>query len=543
MSTDVTRWTSRPSAHRDPVGPLPLLAAHGLRSFLRDPVAAFFTVALPVVFLVFIAGLFGDAVVESRGGVSLAQFFTPALAVFGAAQAAFCLLAADTARLREQGVFKRLRATPVAPWTLVGGRILTSAVVAVGSATLVFAVGVTFYDVQLVWKALPAAVVTLVVGVAAFAALGLAVASVVRGATAVQALTNGLLITLAFVSDVFTVAARMPEWLDRLGWFFPLRHFATAMADAFNPAVTGSGFRPGQLAVLAAWGLAGAVIAVRRFSWEPPTRSGGRATAPSEPRAQTVLTPCAAGRLSAGAMLRTQIDYAFLSLRRDGSAVFFAVVFPVLLMALLPVLNAPAGPERTAAAAQLLPAMATYGLAVTVFSVIPSGIAQSRERRALARLAATPMPFWSFVAGRVAVGLAATTVTAAALVIVATLVFGVRLAPARLAAAAVVFVVAVACFAALGFAVLAVVRRSQTVIAVTLGSLLSLSFISDVFVIGVTLPRPLEVIGDLLPLRHASHALTATVTGGAAPWADLAVLLAWMAVGLLVARRIRWVEG
>ena len=74
---------------------------------------------------------------------------------------------------------------------------------------------------------------------------------------------------------------------------------------------------------------------------------------------------------------------------------FFAVVFPVLLMALLPVLNAPAGPERTAVATQLLPAMATYGLAVTVFSVIPSGIAQSRERRALARLAATPMPFWS----------------------------------------------------------------------------------------------------------------------------------------------------
>ena len=116
-------------------------------------------------------------------------------------------------------------------------------------------------------------------------------------------------------------------------------------------------------------------------------------------------------------------------------------------------------------------------------------------------------------------------------------------APARLAAAAAVFVVAVACFAALGFAVLAVVRRTQTVIAVTLGSLLSLSFISDVFVIGVTLPRPLEVVGNLLPLRHASHALTATVTGGAAPWADLAVLLAWTAAGLLIARRIRWVES
>jgi ABC-type multidrug transport system permease subunit len=210
----------------------------------------------------------------------------------------------------------------------------------------------------------------------------------------------------------------------------------------------------------------------------------------------------------------TQLGYAWRSLRRDGSAVFFALIFPVILFALFPVLTAPAGTERTAAAAALLPGMAIYALAVTVYSVIPSGIAQARERRALARLAATPMAFWAYVTGRVAVGLAATGVTAVALVAVAVVGFGVRVVLWRLPTLVLVFVVAGACFAALGFAVLAVAQRTQTVIAVTLGSLLSLSFISDVFVVGAALPHVLEVIADLLPLRHAAHAMAAAFAAG-----------------------------
>jgi ABC-2 type transport system permease protein len=518
-----------------------LLTSHGLRSFVRNPVAAFFTVGLPVVFLVLLAGLFGDEVVASRDGVSLAQFFTPALAVFGAAQAAFCLLAAETARLREVSVFKRLRAAPVAPWILLAGRLGTSTVVAVGAAVAVFAVGVAFYGVEVVWRGLPAAVVTLVVGVAAFAALGLAVVSLVASATAVQALTNGLLITLAFVSDVFLIAARMPDWLDRLGWFFPLRHFAAAMFDAVNPNMSGSGFRPGSLVVMAAWGIAGGVVAVRRFSWDTRTRPAPGPAVAASPR-PAVLSREDTGQPSLAATLGTQLGYAWRSLRRDGSAVFFALVFPVILLALFPVLTAPVGPERTSAAATLLPGMTIYGLAVTVYSVIPSGIAQARERRALARLSATPMAFWAYITGRVAVGLAATTVTAMALVAVAVVGFGVHVDLWRLPTLALVFVAAVACFAALGFAVLAVAQRTQTVIAVTLGSLLSLSFISDVFVIGAALPNVLEVIANLLPLRHAAHAMAAAfATGGGVPIADLVVLLAWTAAGLLLARRVRWV--
>ena len=246
-----------------------------------------------------------------------------------------------------------------------------------------------------------------------------------RSASAVQSVTNGLLITLAFISDVFVVGGQLPDWLSRIAWFFPLRHFADALSDAFNPYLSGTGFAPTHLAVLAAWGLGGVLAAARWFSWEPrrTSRSGAAhsAVVGGGRRGLRVTTP---GRPSAARSLRTQTGYALLGMRRDVSSVFFAVLFPVLLLALFPVLMG--GMNRTDAAATMLPAMMTYGLAVTAFAILPAPIAQARERGALLRLAGTPMPRWAYLSGRVAAALAATSATAMALFAVAILVTGYR---------------------------------------------------------------------------------------------------------------------
>lgn len=543
MSTDlvalpVPRSPGRPG----PVRLVATLTGSGLRSFVRSPVAAFFTVGMPLLFLIFIGALFGNEVIEPRNGVRTAQFFTPALAAFGAAQAAFCVLASDTALMRERGVFRRLGGTPAPAWAVLAGRICSAVVVAGLTVALVIALGVAAYDVQILWRTAPAALVTLLVGVASFAALGLAVAAVVRSAPAVQALTNGLLVSAAFISDVFTVGGRMPGWLDRLAWFLPLKHFANPLSDAFNPYLAGNGFAAGHLAFLAGWGLIGALVAIRLFRMEPRAASTGRAAAVAVPanRGLGITTP---GRPGPGRSLHTQIRYALTDLRRDASSVFFAVIFPVLLLALFPVLMA-GGAEREQAAALMLPAMMAYGVAVIAFVTLPAPIAQARERGVLARLAGTPMPRWAYAAGRVCAALVAATATALGLLLVAALGFGVPLDAARLPAAAVTFLLGILCFAALGFAVLALVRNAQTVIAVTLGTLLPLCFISDVFVIGARMPQPLAAIADVLPLKHAVHAFRAALEPGLGgtgfAWADLAVLLAWTAAAILVTRRVSW---
>ena len=128
-----------------------------------------------------------------------------------------------------------------------------------------------FYDVEIVWRTLPAVLLTVVVGVFCFAALGLAAVSIAPTPGATQALTNGGLILLAFISDIFIV--QLPDWLDSVGWVFPLKHFVNAVADGFNPFLEGSGIYWDHLAVMAAWGIGGVVVALLLFRWEPrPSR-------------------------------------------------------------------------------------------------------------------------------------------------------------------------------------------------------------------------------------------------------------------------------
>ncbi len=518
------------------------LAAHNVRAFLRTPVAAFFTLGLPVLFLVIIGALFGNEIVEPRQGVRVAQFFTPVLAVFGAAQAAFCVLAVDTAMLRERGVLLRLRGTPVPPWALLAARVCAAAVFALVAVVLVVGLGVVAYDVQLIGRTALAVVVTVLLGVACFAALGIAVVSLVRSSMAAQAFTNGILIPLAFISDIFTISERTPAWLESVGWLFPLKHFANALADAFNPFLSGNGFASDHLAVLVVWTAAALLVARRRFRWTLTADEGTPAVARGEesvPTAPDVIPHSRErGRPGRWASVVVQVGYALRVLGRDGTGVFFAVVFPVLLVALLPALMADPGGGRTAAAQVMLPAMTAYAVAIVCFVTIPSGIAEARERGVLQRLRGTPMPGWAYLGGRIAAMGIMVAMTMALNTAVAVAGYGVDLRPARLPALAAVLAAGIGSFGALGFALLGLVRRAQTFTAVALGTLIPLGFISDVFVVGGRMPAVLATAGDVLPLKHLVHALDDTLWGPAAAvpaWGDLGVLAAWGAIGLMVA--------
>ncbi|TNH30263.1 hypothetical protein FHG89_08400 [Micromonospora orduensis] len=547
MATDTMQLPAARAGQRlGAPGLVATLTGQGLRSFSRNPTAVFFTLAMPLFFLAIIGALFGDVRVGPGGDVRLAQFFAPAMAVFGAVEAAFCVLAVDTALLRERGILLRMRGTPAPPWAILVGRIGAAAVVAMVSAAVVVTAGVALYGVRVNWRSLPAAFATLLLGVACFAALGLAVVTVVRTSVAAQAFTNGVLIPLAFISDIFAMSTSMPVWLERLGSALPLKHFATAFAHSIDPSASGAGLPADHLAVLAGWGIGATLIAWRWLAWEPRGSGGavaGGVAAPERGRVKP-LRAVRVRRPSPWTSVRIQAGYALTGLIRDATAVFFTVIFPMLLVALMPVLTAGGADQRTEVARLMLPAMSAYGIAVAAYVTLPSGVAEARERGALRRLRGTPMPPWAYLAGRVAAALlvaAATVLGAAAVAVVG---YGVRIEAGRLPAALVAIAVSVGCFAALGFAVLALVRRSQAITALTLGTLLPLSFFSDVFVIGADLPKALDVLGDIFPLKHAVHALaeslSAASTGAGFAWGDLAVLAAWSVAGMLVARRMSW---
>lgn len=519
---------------------------HELVAISRTPITLVLCLGLPVGFFVLLSALIGNEVLDEAQGLRLVQFFAPGSATFGIAMATFSFLAIAFAEARSTGVLKRQAGSPVPGWVLVGGRLGASLVLGLVSTVLILGSGVAFYGLVIPSRSIAAVLVTLVVSSLAFSALGLALAMLLPNVQTTVAVTNGVVVPLSFISDVFMVGGAMPGWLAGFGWLFPLKHIASLLRDALNPYLTGSGFQLDHLAVIVAWGVVGAVasvVLVRR-------QREGAAARPSSTKAHATAGDAVPRRTGAPAWLAlvlSEVRHTQTSLWRDWSAVFFAIAFPVVLVAVIPSVNG--GGDQLLANGQPLgtfyaATMAVYGAAVTAYGNMPQTLAEDRERGVLKRVRATPLPESALIVGRIVGALVIVLITALMVVAVAAALYRPAL-PRGLAAAVVTLVVATVCFAVLGIAVTTFVRSAQAVIGVTLGTMLPLAFISDIFVVGATLPSALDLLSWIFPLRHASSAMTQAVApdlvGSGLAWGHLGALLAWTAVGaVVVALHFRW---
>lgn len=240
----------------------------------RTPISVFFTLVFPLMLLLLFTAIFGNEQIESLG-VTTAQFFTPGLAVFAAVSASYTNLAIGTAISRDQGILKRIRGTPIPPWAYMAGRIVSAVWLAAIAIALMMSVGVLFYGVHIIARTLPAALLTFVVGVSCFSALGLLVAAISPNGDSTPAITNATLLPIAFVSDIFISMNDAPAWLSTIGDIFPLKPFAVAFRDAFDPTLSGPQFHLYELGVMLLWGVVAAALAVRFFKWEPKASGGG----------------------------------------------------------------------------------------------------------------------------------------------------------------------------------------------------------------------------------------------------------------------------
>lgn len=253
-----------------------LQAQYQNKIFWRTPVAAFFTVIFPLLIFVIFSLVFGNETIDYLN-ITVAQYYAPSLAVFAAVSATYTNLAVTTSYQRDQGILKRVRGTPLRPSLYLGGKIASATEIAALSVVIMMSAGVLFYGVQIYARTLPAAIVTFIVGVGCFAALGLLVAGIAPSGQAATAITNATLLPLAFLSGIFIVPGEdPPAWLTAIGNFFPLKHFNDAFQAAFNPEATGAQFQWADLAYMALWGVVAMLIAVRVFRWEPPAGGGRR---------------------------------------------------------------------------------------------------------------------------------------------------------------------------------------------------------------------------------------------------------------------------
>lgn len=240
------------------------------RSFWRNPAAAFFTFIFPLLFLFVFNTVFGEERELLFGQrVNMSQFYVPAIAAFSVISACYTNVAITVTFARELGILKRVRGTPLPPWIYFFGRLAHSIVIAILLVIIVTGVGALVYDVDVPTDTLPEFLLALSVGAVAFSSLALAVTALIPNENAAPPIVNATILPLLFISDVFFGPDQSPDWLQAVADVFPVRPFNQALVAAFNPVDGASNFEISDVLVVAAWGVAGVLLAIRYFSWEP----------------------------------------------------------------------------------------------------------------------------------------------------------------------------------------------------------------------------------------------------------------------------------
>jgi ABC-2 type transport system permease protein len=233
------------------------------RTFWRNRTRAFFSFALPLMFLVIFASLNRSDRLGDRGNIPADAFVVPGLLAYGVIMATFSNIAGDLALVRDTGVLKRTRGTPLPAWVFVAGKIGSAVLVAAVVSLLTLLVADLAYGVPVRGATLPGLVLALVAGTACCAALGIGVMWLVRSADSATAVTSALVLPLTFISGVWGEFGGLPPWLHHIAQAFPIEHLANALQVAYDPRTTGAGISGADLLALVAWLVAGVWLGVR----------------------------------------------------------------------------------------------------------------------------------------------------------------------------------------------------------------------------------------------------------------------------------------
>jgi len=244
-----------------------------LRSYVRNRETVFWTVAMPILFILIFGSVFQhQSVIVSGGQIDEAIYYVPEIIAFGLIASTFSNVVVSVVRYREGGIYKRRRATPVSAQVIIAGRALVAALSALAITGVLLAIGWLAFGAQVPARTGAAFLVDVVVGAIVFCCLGFAVASLVRNVESAQPIALATILSLAMISGIFIPIGELPTWIVNVSRVFPVRALSDALLSAFNPHTAGGGFNLVDLAILGAWGAAAVLVAVRRFHWMPRGR-------------------------------------------------------------------------------------------------------------------------------------------------------------------------------------------------------------------------------------------------------------------------------
>lgn len=193
------------------------------------------------------------------------SFFVPSILAMALMQLGV-FAAIPLVQQREKLILKRLNATPLPRWTLVGSNVVVRLLIAAAQTVIIIGIGMAVLGVEVVgnWLLIAGFVV---LGALTFTSVGYVIASFARTEEAATGLTSVVQFPLMFLSGIFFPLEVMPEWLRGVATFLPLTYLGDALRQTM---VGGAPFVPLGLdaLVLAGWLLVTLAISARFFRWQ-----------------------------------------------------------------------------------------------------------------------------------------------------------------------------------------------------------------------------------------------------------------------------------
>lgn len=236
------------------------------RVFWRNRESAVFVFLFPILLFLLLGTVYGG---DYRGRPST-DYLTVALIAYGVANTAFGGLAIVLVLRRELGLLKRVLSTPLPAVAYLASVVSSLLLVFAGQAVAIAVLGVTLYDADLPsdWPSL-----ILGYGLAAFcfAGMGVGAASLIQSAAGASAVVNVIVLPMTFLSGGFGPTREFPGFLNAIADVLPLTYLVDIVVGVVydNERIWE---QPRAVAVLAAWGVAGILLAAWRFDWQPRER-------------------------------------------------------------------------------------------------------------------------------------------------------------------------------------------------------------------------------------------------------------------------------
>ncbi len=232
------------------------------RSFWRNRRRALASFAFPLMFLLIFGAITKGAHIKAQGNLAYINFYVPGIIAYAVMTIGFTNVAMSIALLRESGIIKRMRVTPM-PWSFYLAGIVLSTVLTVLAATvLLLLVGVVFFGAELHASTLPALALMVILGTACFTPLGIAVSRFITKPDSGMPVLMLIVLPLSFISNVF-FPVEGSKVLKDIGKAFPLRPLAEGLGPAFHPTVQGSGLIGHDVQTLLIWAVVGCILMVR----------------------------------------------------------------------------------------------------------------------------------------------------------------------------------------------------------------------------------------------------------------------------------------